>query len=109
MILVRVRTNSRLLSKSKQICMVFFSEIEPKTFILKPTINGREVCSDMTCEYCGKPVKEYTDFILVGKYPTRGQMWKWSDGNSYIKPENYGKIYHKECFLAALKQENAKP
>ena len=62
----------------------------------------------MNCEYCGKPVKTFEEFILVGKYPTRGQMWKWSEGNSYVAPENYGKIYHKNCFLALLNKEKAK-
>jgi len=76
---------------------------------LKQTINGREVCSGMTCEYCGKPLKEFDAFILVGKYPTRGQMWKWSEADSYVKPENYGKIYHKACFSAMLNKEKAKP
>jgi hypothetical protein len=85
--------------------MDIFAELRTKTFILKPTINRREVCSSMNCEYCGKPVKEFDDFILVGKYPTRGQMWKWSEANSYVKPENYGKIYHKNCFIAALNKE----
>ena len=61
----------------------------------------------MSCEYCGKPVKHFEDFILVGKYPTRGQMWNWSDARDYVKPENYGKIYHKKCFLAALNKETA--
>jgi hypothetical protein len=79
-----------------------------KTFILKTTTNGREECSSMNCEYCGKPVKTFEEFILVGKYPTRGQMWKWSEGNSYVAPENYGKIYHKNCFLALLNKEKAK-
>jgi hypothetical protein len=63
----------------------------------------------MNCEYCGKPVKEFEDFILVGKYPTRGQMWKWAEANYYVKPENYGKIYHKNCFIEALNKEKAKP
>jgi len=62
----------------------------------------------MRCEYCGKPVKEREDFILVGKYPTRSQMWKWSEANYYVNPENYGKIYHKNCFIAALNKEAVK-
>jgi len=89
--------------------MVIFPELGTKTFILKPTSNSREVCSSMNCEYCGKPVKEFEDFILVGKYPTRGQMWKWAEANYYVKPENYGKIYHKSCFIAALNKGKAKP
>jgi hypothetical protein len=63
----------------------------------------------MNCEYCGKPVKPYEDFILDGKYPTRGQMWKWSEGSYYVAPENYGKIYHKNCFIRAIKNEKEKP
>ena len=53
----------------------------------------------MSCEYCGKPLKPFEEFILIGKYPTRGQMWKWSEASYYVSPENYGKIYHKNCFL----------
>jgi hypothetical protein len=89
--------------------MVIFPELGTKTFILKTTTNSREVCSSMDCECCGKPVKAFDDFVLVGKYPARGQMWKWSEASYYVKPENYGKIYHKSCFMAALKKENAKP
>ena len=63
----------------------------------------------MNCEYCGKPVKEFEEFILVGKYPTRGQMWKWSEADHYVAPESYGKIYHKNCFITAMKKEEAKP
>jgi hypothetical protein len=88
--------------------LVIFPELETKTFILKPTSTAEKV-SSMNCEYCGKPIKEFEDFILVGKYPTRGQMWKWSEADHYVKPENYGKIYHKNCFIAALNKENAKP
>ncbi|MCX8154159.1 MAG: hypothetical protein N3E52_06980 [Candidatus Bathyarchaeota archaeon] len=62
----------------------------------------------MPCECCGKPVKAYEDFILIGKYPTRGQMWKWSEANQYITPENYGRVYHKDCFVAALKKDEIK-
>jgi len=62
----------------------------------------------MTCEYCGKPIKETEEFILVGTYPTRGQMWRWSEASYYVKPENYGKIYHKKCFTASMKEEKAK-
>jgi len=68
--------------------MVIFFELKTKTFILKPITNGREVCSSMNCEYCGKPVKEYENFILVGKYPTRGQMWKWSEASYYVSPHS---------------------
>jgi len=78
-----------------------------KTFYPEPTTNSREVCPSMSCEYCGKPVKHFEDFILVGKYPTRGQMWNWSEAKNYAKPENYGKIYHKKCFIAALNEETA--
>jgi hypothetical protein len=88
--------------------MVSFPELGTKTFILKPTATAEKV-SSMNCEYCGKPVKEYEDFILVGKYPTRGQMWKWSEATYYVAPENYGKIYHKNCFIATLNKEKAKP
>jgi len=89
--------------------MVIFFELKTKTFILKPITNRREVCSSMNCEYCGKPVKEYEDFILVGKYPTRGQMWKWSEASYYVAPESYGKIYHKTCFITSIKKEEMKP
>jgi hypothetical protein len=82
--------------------------LETKTFILKPTTNSQEVYPSMNCEYCGKPVKEFQEFILVGKYPTRGQMWKWSEASYYVAPESYGKIYHKDCFFEALKKEKAK-
>jgi hypothetical protein len=61
----------------------------------------------LTCEYCGKPVKEFEEFILVGKYPARGQMWKWSD-NQYTTPENYGEVYHKNCFYEAQRKESVK-
>jgi len=63
----------------------------------------------MNCKYCDKPIKPYEDFILVGKYPTRGQMWKWSEASYYVAPENYGKIYHKNCFISSIKKEEAKP
>jgi len=63
---------------------------------------------NMNCKYCGKPVKSYEEFILVGKYPTRGQMWKWSEAGYYVAPENYGKIYHKNCFITAIAKEEAK-
>jgi len=63
----------------------------------------------MNCKYCGKPVKPYEDFILIGKYPTRGQMWKWSEASYYVAPESYGKIYHKDCFIKSIKKEEAKP
>jgi hypothetical protein len=88
--------------------MVTFPELGTKTFILNQPTTAEKALS-MNCEYCGKPVKEFEDFILVGKYPTRGQMWKWSEASYYAKPENYGKIYHKNCFLAAVNKENAKP
>lgn len=66
------------------------------------------MCLSLTdaCEVCGKPLRDFEEFVLVGKYPTRGQMWKWSEGDQYAKPENYGKIYHKACFLALHKLEN---
>ena len=89
--------------------MVVFSRFGTKTFILKHAINSSEVCSSMSCEYCGKPIKDHEDFVLVGKYPTRGQMWKWAEANYYVKPESYGKIYHKNCFIEALNKEKAKP
>jgi hypothetical protein len=89
--------------------MIIFSKLKTKTFILKTITNGREVYSTMNCEYCGKPVKEYEEFILVGKYPTRGQMWKWSEATYYVAPESYGKIYHKDCFITAVKKEETKP
>jgi alpha-L-arabinofuranosidase len=88
---------------------IILLQIQSKTFILKTSTNGREVCSSMKCAYCGKPVKTFEDFILVGKYPTRGQMWRWSEASSYVAPENYGKIYHKDCFMASLKKEKAEP
>jgi hypothetical protein len=53
----------------------------------------------MSCEYCGKPVKHLEDFILVGKYPTRGQIWNWSKAKNYAKPENYGKYITKNASL----------
>ena len=52
----------------------------------------------MSCEYCGKKLKIHDEFILIGKYPTRGEMWKWSEAKNYLTPESYGKIYHKECY-----------
>jgi hypothetical protein len=88
--------------------MVSFAELSTKTFILKRTATAMKV-SSMNCEHCGKPVKPYQEFILVGKYPTRGQMWKWSEASYYVAPENYGKIYHKNCFITAIKKEEAKP
>lgn len=75
-----------------------------KTFIAILNINSREGTTNMICEYCGKPIKEFDDFILVGKYPTKGQMWKWSEANYYIKPENYGKVYHKRCFAIVFRK-----
>lgn len=75
-----------------------------KTFIAILNINSREGKINMICEYCGKPIKEFDDFILVGKYPTKGQMWKWSEANYYIKPENYGKVYHKRCFAIVFRK-----
>jgi hypothetical protein len=88
--------------------MVSFPELGTKTFIFKQPPTAEKV-SSMNCEYCGKPVKEYEEFILVGTYPTRGQMWRWSEASYYVKPENYGKIYHKNCFITAMKKEEAKP
>jgi hypothetical protein len=85
-----------------------FLWVTAKNFYLETNHQRKEVCSCMNCVYCGKPVKTFEEFILVGKYPTRGQMWKWSEGSSYIAPENYGKIYHKDCFIATLKQEKTK-
>jgi hypothetical protein len=61
----------------------------------------------MVCESCRKPVKEFEEFVLVGKYPTRGQMWKWSN-NEYARPENYGKIFHRNCFSEVQKKESLK-
>jgi len=88
--------------------MVTFSKIRDKNFYLK-TNTKSEKASHMNCKYCGKPVKPYEDFILEGKYPTRGQMWKWAEASYYVAPENYGKIYHKNCFITAIKKEEAKP
>ena len=86
----------------------FFSSFGTKTFILKPSINSRR-CSCMSCEYCGKPIKDHEEFVLVGEYPTRGQMWKWSEASYYVKPENFGKVYHKDCYIASLNKEKGKP
>jgi len=88
--------------------MVIFFEVKTKLLFGKIVSKSREVCLGMNCEYCGKPVKEFQLFILVGKYPTRGQMWKWSEASYYVAPESYGKIYHKDCFLEALNKEKAK-
>jgi hypothetical protein len=96
-------------SSLRQRLMVVFSSFGTKTFILKPDIKSRGVCSSMSCEYCGKPIKDHEEFVLVGEYPTRGQMWKWSEASYYVKPESYGKTYHKECFLAMLDKEKPKP
>lgn len=88
--------------------MAVFSSFGTKTFILKPAINSRR-CSSLSCEYCGKPIKDHEEFVLVGQYPTRGQMWKWSEGSYYVKPENFGKVYHKDCFIASLNKDKAEP
>ena len=78
---------------------------------LLSSISQQKQISDtgMNCKHCGKPVKEFDDFILVGKYPTRGQMWKWSEAGYYVRPENYGTIYHKKCFVSELNKKNAQP
>jgi len=63
----------------------------------------------MNCEHCNKPIKPYEDFILAGKYPTRGQMWKWSEASYYVPPESYGKVYHKICFIEAMNKKSPTP
>ena len=88
--------------------MIVFHKSKTKIFIFKLT----SICigvRNMSCEYCGKSLKPFENFILVGKYPTRGQMWKWSEAKYYVKPENYGKVYHKECFLTKANEEKGKP
>jgi sarcosine oxidase delta subunit len=50
----------------------------------------------MSCEYCGKKVKENEEFILVGKYPRHR-----------ARAQIEGELYHKACFLNLMKKEIA--
>jgi hypothetical protein len=59
----------------------------------------------MSCDYCGKKVAKGEEFVIVGKYPV---LWKtiFSRGTA---PEDFGKLYHKACFVESLKREGVKP
>ncbi len=53
----------------------------------------------MSCCACKKRILEAEDFVLVGKYPSNGQIWANSNLKGHAPPEAYGTIYHKECYL----------
>jgi hypothetical protein len=59
----------------------------------------------MPCESCGKPIEKDEDFILVGKYPKYTKIYMMSQAKITVRPEAYGKIYHKDCFMEILKKE----
>ena len=58
------------------------------------------------CEFCGKKIQKKDEFVLEGKYPSGLKIWTTSVWN-WTPPEDYGRIYHRKCFIAKLKQ-NAK-
>ena len=41
-------------------------------------------------------------FVLVGKYPSHGQIWANSTLKGRAPPEAYGTIYHKKCYVETL-------
>ncbi len=49
------------------------------------------------CEVCKRKVEDGEEFVIVGTYPTGGQVL--SKNFKYrVPPETYGKLYHKGCY-----------
>jgi hypothetical protein len=62
------------------------------------------------CEYCHKEIRKDEDFILEGKYPSFWKKWKTKEFPPdwfaiHPRPEDWGTIYHKSCFLEMIKNE----
>lgn len=61
----------------------------------------------MPCAFCNKFIKKGEEFVLVGKYPSYWNLfiiWFW-DQTSFFSPEQFGKVYHKSCFMKMLSKE----
>jgi hypothetical protein len=60
------------------------------------------------CELCSKEIKKDDDFIVVGKYPSGWKKWEEnrfpSSSMFGSSPEDFGSIYHKDCFIDAIKK-----
>ena len=56
------------------------------------------------CEFCRKDIMKGDEFILEGKYPSGLKIWAKSVMN-WAPPEDYGRIYHKKCFIVKYRQE----
>jgi hypothetical protein len=63
----------------------------------------------MACEYCKKPMKTDDDFIVSGKYPKHTKIFMLTQTHTTVRPETYGKLYHKECFLKTLEKAKEGP
>jgi len=53
------------------------------------------------CGLCSKEIKKHDDFIVVGKYPSGWMKFAQGGINS---PEDFGRIYHKDCFIDAIEK-----
>ena len=61
----------------------------------------------MVCAFCGKPINKGEEFVLFGRYPSFWNLftiWFW-DMSSYFSPEQFGKAYHKSCFIKMVNKE----
>jgi hypothetical protein len=57
------------------------------------------------CCYCKKEVKEKDAFVTEGSYPSYGKLWQKSNFCYYTRPEAYGSLFHKACFIEYLKKK----
>jgi hypothetical protein len=59
------------------------------------------------CKLCKKAIVEGEEFVVVGTYPKSGYIYYRSNMKNRVPPETWGQIYHKTCFLEAVKKEIA--
>jgi len=72
-------------------------------------MNKNEGFSTVGCDFCGKKMTGGEEFVVVGKYPV---FWKSLfrarlTGVGAL-PEDFGEIYHKDCYLKLLKKKGVR-
>jgi hypothetical protein len=61
----------------------------------------------MPCAFCKKYIEKGEEFVLFGKYPSYWNLftvWFWNQ-TSLFSPEEFGEIYHKDCFMKMVRKE----
>lgn len=64
----------------------------------------------MPCAFCNKFINKGEEFVLVGKYPGYWNLfttWLW-DQTSFFSPEQFGRVYHKSCFIKDVEQRETR-